>query len=163
MSITDELRKEARGFGRYVYTAPQADCLTAIADRIDAEYERVKAESIIDMTDENMAESGWVRLPVDADGVPIHVGDVMENIVCPPVHREEMGVGVECFYGWDDGNGRYSQFDVNCYRHHHEPTVEDMLREFAEKITDSQVPGVHPTYEEAIAEYAAKLTLRGEE
>jgi len=31
MSITDELRKEARGFGRYVYTAPQADCLTASA------------------------------------------------------------------------------------------------------------------------------------
>ena len=39
MSITDELRKEARGFGRYVYTAPQADCLTAIANRIDAEHE----------------------------------------------------------------------------------------------------------------------------
>lgn len=37
------------------------------------------------------------------------------------------------------------------------------LREFAEKITDSQVPGVHPTYEEAIAEFAAKLRLAGED
>lgn len=40
------------------------------------------------------------------------------------------------------------------------PTVEDVLREFAEKITDSQIPDVHPTYEEAIAGYAQRLQLR---
>jgi hypothetical protein len=61
MSITDELRKEARGFGRYVYTAPQADCLTAIANRIDAALE------------------GYIELPKDADGVTIRIGDMMEG------------------------------------------------------------------------------------
>ena len=108
--------------------------------------------------------------PLDADGKPIHVGDVMENIVCPPVHREVTGVGVECFYGWDDGNGRYSQFGANCYRHHHAPTVEDVLREFAHVgIRIAAKHGIKAgeidfyADEDAIAEYAAKLALRGDE
>lgn len=42
MSITDELRKEARGFGHYVYTAEQSKHLTAIADRIDAENDKLR-------------------------------------------------------------------------------------------------------------------------
>lgn len=77
MSITDELRKEARGFGLYVYTAPQADCLTAIADRIDAEYEKAE-QDLIDANNqmEQLCECS-IRLPVDADGVPIHVGDTV--------------------------------------------------------------------------------------
>jgi len=101
-----------------------------------------------------------VSLPVDADGVPIHVGDVMENIVCPPVHREVGGVGVECFYGWDKGNGRYSQFDVACYRHHHAPTVEDVLREFGidwEHESDCEDRAA------LLKEYAAKLRLKEDE
>lgn len=99
----------------------------------------------------------YTPLPVDADGVPIHVGDVMENIVCPSVHREVTGVGVECFYGWDEGNGRYSQFDVVCYRHHHAPTVEDLIRDAILSCI-----GHSPEYwDEPIAECAAKLG-RGE-
>ena len=103
----------------------------------------------------------YTPLPTDADGVPIHVGDVMENIVCPPVHREVTGVGVECFYGWDEGNGRYSQFGANCYRHHRIQTVEDVLREFAAKLCIRD--GFPTATEETFAEYAAKLTLRGDE
>ena len=101
----------------------------------------------------------YTALPVDADGVPIHVGDVMENIVCPPVHREVTGVGVECFYGWDDGNGRYSQFDVVCYRHHHAPTVEDMLREFGKRWDDP----AHYAKGELVETFAEKLRLAGDE
>ena len=48
-------------------------------------------------------------------------------------------------------------------RHHRPPTVTDILREFAEKVIDSQIPDLHPTYEEAIAEYAKLLRLAGEE
>jgi len=49
--------------------------------------------------------------------------------------------------------------EMFAFTHHHAPTVEDVLREFAEKVIDSQIPSVHPTYEEAITEYAAKLRL----
>ena len=101
----------------------------------------------------------YMPCPLDADGEPIHVGDVMENIVCPPVHREVTGVGAECFYGWDVGNGRYSQFGANCYRHHHKPTVEDVLREFVDALDIDRCDDPDAT----IAEFAAKLALRGDE
>lgn len=101
----------------------------------------------------------YTALPEDAEGVPIHVGDVMENIVCPPVHREVTGVGVECFYGWDEGNGRYSQFDVACYRHHHAPTVEDVLAEFAERWHEGKTSDRCYDFDATLAEYAAKLRL----
>lgn len=138
----------------------------AKANRVDA-YTKGYDEGFASADDwaaqheDAMAEHGWVRLPLDADGVPIHVGDVMENIVCPPVHREVTGVGVECFYGWDEGNGRYSQFGANCYRHHHAPTVEDVLREFWSDVDLAVADCGDPS--SIIAEYAAKLTLRGDE
>lgn len=65
MSITDELRREAQGRLRYVYTSEHAKYLLRIADRIDAEHERAMAAAAliagVPMTDENMAEHGWVR------------------------------------------------------------------------------------------------------
>lgn len=170
MSITDELRKEARGFGRYVYTAPQADCLTAIADRIDEAHKHAIAY-VDDRDPEMMAEHGWIRLPLDADGVPIHVGDVMEW--CDPdgevtVTCEVDAVGVECFFAWDGANGRYAQKCANAYRHHHPPTVEDVLLEACKAyhglMVESMSDVAHdmPAPSEVIAEYAAKLRLAGD-
>lgn len=70
MSITDELRKEARGFGRYVYTAPQADCLAAIADRIDAEHERevtmARGEAVTELGHKVVSE--YVKLRLAGEG-----------------------------------------------------------------------------------------------
>lgn len=106
MSITDELRKEARGFGRYVYTAPQADCLTAIANRIDAEM---------------------VELPKDADGVPIRVGDVVEWCDSGDTLTVE-GIGKDIVFYIDNGGAEWT---AARNKRHHKPTVEDVLREFA--------------------------------
>ena len=78
MSITDELREYAS-----TRISPNKGLLLAIADRIDAEHERLMQEQpftidMVPMTDERMAEHGWMRLPKDADGEPVHLGDVME-------------------------------------------------------------------------------------
>ena len=97
MSITDELREFVVGM---LFRGESHERLVAIADRIDAAL-----------------EEEYIELPKDADGVPIHVGDVMENVVHPPTRRKVTGVGVECFYAWEDGCGRHSQFGANCYRH----------------------------------------------
>ena len=168
MSITDELRKEARGFGRYVYTAPQADCLTAIADRIDAEHQKcidaMWEDAKSHLSDESLTEQGWIRLPKDADGEPIRVGDVMEwvdiegtvEVVCTVD-----AVGVDCFFAWDAANCRYAQKDANAYRHHRPPTVEDVLAEFADKVCNSGHQwGLDA--KDTIAEYATKLRLVGD-
>jgi hypothetical protein len=193
MSITDELREFAPhlDLGK-VALAGWKEGLLAIADRIDAEHQKAldewKAEhgqmwlkgyrechaELLEGNEtlaSDLERCGWVKLPVDADGEPIHIGDVMENIVCPSVHREVTGVGVECFYGWDDGNGRYSQFDVRCYRHHHEQTVEDVLREMRAELDEvtalyvgEAIDSDERDRDEAriFAEYAAKLRLAGD-
>ena len=142
MSITNGLREYVSGPAKSGISHICENAILNIADRIDAEH-----------------ESAWVELPKDADGVPIRIGDVMENIDCPSVHREVTGVGVECFYGFDEGNGRYSQFGANCYRHYHALTVDEVLTEF----------GIDWEYESdcedraaLLKEYAAKLRLADE-
>jgi len=166
MSITDELRKEARGFGLYVYAAPQAERLTAIADRIDAEHESACAEAYgngVMSVPIALDESAWVELPKDADGEYIHVGDVMEwvdpdgeaTVTCTVD-----AVGVGCFFAWDNANTRFAQKCANAYRHHHAPTVEDVLEEFGidwEHESDCEDRAA------LLREYASKLQLKEDE
>ena len=151
MSITCELREYARIHQPYkseLYNAHVADEIIAIADGIDAEHEKALAEQFdsltVDMkpmTDENMAEGGWMRMPVCADGEYIHIGDVMEWVqydeTNPSVVREVAAVGVDVFFAWDKTNKRYAQYEAHAYRHYHEPTVEDALRELCVAYMDT--------------------------
>ena len=163
----------------YVLTAPSI-CSTTRAilvgyiDSIDKEVDDMWHALTIDakpMTDENMAESGWVRLPVDADGVPIHVGDVMEFTYDPPQDQplfEVSGFGADgtLFYAARSEVAPRKVTNATVVRHHHAPTVEDVLREFADEVwnrccegataSDSGIDGL-------VAEYAARLRLAGDE
>ena len=84
-SITDELREcIATAIWQYENDTKTAyipkDKLTAIADRIDARYKRdmATAQQVGYNEGEDAAmRDGWVKLPTDADGVPIKVGDVV--------------------------------------------------------------------------------------
>lgn len=156
MSITDELREyviNADGMGM---THGHAKCIYAIADRIDAEHERMFHALTINaepMTDESMVEHGWVRLPVDADGVPIHVGDRLEH-VNGAFTANDMTVSIDGIWrAWDGENG-HTVLLAKC--HHHKPTVEDVLREFAREI-DADAYGITDA---KVAEFAARLQLR---
>lgn len=95
----------------------------------------------------------YTALPVDADGEVIHIGDMMEwyqggNVFTVTalhlVSREWEVWGDDAEYAPDE-----------C-RHHHEPTVEDVLREFAYGL------GV-PVADSYVAATAAKLRLAGDE
>ena len=129
-SITDELRKWGYGF-----CGDTHDVVTAIADRIDAEYERVRAESIIDMTDESMAEHGWVRLPVDADGVPIRVGDTVEYVDDTLAPRNVTSINLAGDGWWVYINGVGRQPDM--YRH--------VTPDTWERIIEDALDGYHDT------------------
>ena len=131
--------------------------LRAYAREIEREVGNMQRALTIDakpMTDENMAEHGWVRLPVDADGVPIHVGDMIayEDNTKP---KEVVALVPPSVVMVEDGP-RYADM---C-RHHHAPTVEDVLREmlcaWEDTLTSEGVDGI-------IAEYAAKLRLAGDD
>ena len=158
MSITNELRKWVETL--YI---PCSGELTReaerIADRIDAEHERLMGEQYksltIDMkpmTDENMAESGWVRLPVDGDGKPIHVGDVIahvpdginklapETVTRIVLSKDEQRIVTEdCSYS------------VPKFLRHVEPTVADVLREFRDEVRRCC------DTDDTIAEYADRI------
>ena len=102
----------------------------------------------------------YTAMPVDADGVPIHVGDVMDEqlpfggYAAPaPVDTMELSRGAGG-YGWmvrlDSESGAF--INPKLLRHHHAPTVEDVLREFAYGL------GV-PVADSYVAATAAKLRL----
>jgi hypothetical protein len=103
-------------------------------------------------------ESHYVMLPKDADGVPIHIGDVMDSKVDYLFDGKPFTVRglVLCEDGWEVTDGRFgNRYKPDSLRHHHEPTVEDVLREFAYGL------GV-PVADSYVAAAAAKLQLRGD-
>lgn len=75
MSITDELRVWGMGaHAAWKIDRTDLDCLHAIADLIDAEHKKAVERARMDGMDATFGD-GWVKLPVDADGVPIKLGD----------------------------------------------------------------------------------------
>ena len=183
MSITDELRRWING-----NTVIHVTGLRAIADRIDAEHERLMAErrrscvfydaerNYCKVHDEgDMAELGYVRLPVDTDGVPIRIGDVMEGVdkydslkkvkgEVITVSFESDGIVDVAIQAWNsDGKSwhrAYLDSGASVYRHYHAPTVEDVLREMVAAYMDTPLDDSNDG--EFFAEFAAKLRLAGE-
>ena len=159
MDITNELREWIGS----LYTPNSAELKAegfAIADRIVAEHKHAIAW-VNDCDPETMEEAGWVRLPVDADGVLIHIGDVMESEYITRLEVSAIGAG--CFFAWNNTDGRFHQFDSQQFTHHHGPTVEDVLREFGagwyERMSGPETFDIA----DYVERYAAKLRLAGDE
>ena len=150
MSITDELRGWARG----LFNVNTRETLLAIADRIDAEHERAMADAELAAapTEAQLEEWGYVELPKDVDGEYIHIGDVMEWCDSGETLTVE-GIGRDVLFYIDGENAEWTA--ARNKRHHHEPTVEDVLREFAYGL------GV-PVADSYVAATAAKLRLAGD-
>ena len=182
MSITDELREWAHGFtDLYVSNERQ---LLAIADRIDEQHEKVRDkaynEGVYDGIDADKNAMGYIKLPVDADGVPIEIGDYLHcdetgkdfpcrGYCCSVGKDGERRWTVECSY--DSYNGTSEFVSARRCHHHREQTVEDVLREFAEKMNENigmytgeaiDADEWRDADRQTIAEYAAKLRLAGE-
>lgn len=183
MSITDELREELAICvqNNWMTTATRKEFL-AIADRIDAAHNRAlmeirnraidqgfdegfaSADDWFAQHEDAMAEHGWVRLPVDADGEPIHVRDKVVEVDEPAVPRTVTSINLAGDGWWVYINGVGRRSDK--YRHYHAPTVEDVLTELTDEVwnrccvgmtaSDSGISGL-------VAEYAAKLRLREDE
>lgn len=180
MSITDELRAWIRA--RNMMAKETFDQLHAIADRIDEQaekeseaawrrgYERGEDEAKFESLDELRKEvqADWILLPVDADGKVIHVEDEVELLDGSKRFKAE-------WLEWDGedwvvhetiGYGAYHE--PSSLRHSRKPTVEDVLREFAERICSGDHAVINGTYRgledlDLLAKYAAKLRLAGED
>lgn len=124
--------------------------------------------SLIDAAERELAER-YVELPVDADGEAIHIGDVLygygKSITVVSMRLEG--------FGWvlisEQGGGFH---DCHAFTHYHAPTVEDVLREFAQEMNENlgMYKGEAIDADEwrdadakTITEYAAKLRLAEED
>lgn len=181
VSITDELRKWAQVIG-----VTQDSKIWELADNIDAEHrsalEKVAAQ--LDETSDMREFCGrieqaaanhedvtlwgvdYVALPVDADGVPIRPGDELvifetgEHIRAYDIELYDDGRWLIC----DDET--MDSIHPDRLRHHRATTVEDVLREFADRYLDYEgMPsaGRRGVGEALMDEFAAKLRLAGEE
>lgn len=149
MSITDELREWwVRRFP--VMDKELHEDFTAIADRIDAEHERELRETGEDIVRDVKRE--WVRLPLDADGEPIHIGDVVEWSDGSTCEVVGIGDGGTLYYmdemegtiGWTNADGK----------RHHRPDSWERIIEDARTCTGScgtytSVPSMRWTNEAA--------------
>ena len=96
-------------------------------------------------------------LPKDADGEYIHVGDVMEWSDGETFDVIGIGDGV-LFYTESECGGPAEWTGASNKRHHHVPTVEDVLREFADEVyadADNEIRD----RDFLCAKYAKRLTL----
>ena len=156
MSITDELREWMDG----VLTSD--DYAWVIADRIDEQYyktcraldsawsatsHKVLEQAIDELSDE------WVKLPVDADGVPIRVGDTIEIehngrvTTVTNINYNEYGWQVYCA----EGGG----FDKDTRCHHVHPDSWERIIEDAVKLGYADYPTT--SYEAELVERCKRL------
>lgn len=168
MSITEELREYTGNFYLFRYKDVR-EKLDAIADRIDAEHEAQLSDAFETRnSDENLESDGWVRLPMDADGETVYPRDLMVSAKghFAGCHEVKKLVLVKCDgrLEWScqlDGVGLWdSYFALGNLRHHHAPTVEDVLEELLQRFSED---GYEGGMYDLIAEYAAKLRLAGDD
>lgn len=145
MSITDELREYTEKQIKWLdMTKVHYRKLFSIADRIDAEHQKAIREL------NNLADAS-VLLPVDADGVPIRIGDVIayKDNTKP---KEVVALVPPSVVMVEDGPRH-----ADMCRHYHEPTVEDVLHEL---VIEWDCSLDCEDKADVIKEYAAKLQLR---
>ena len=127
---------------------------------------RSHLRALIDAIEAEIAER-FMELPVDADGEPIRIGDTVESFDCPRQDYARFivegytsefpnGEGKLLVVGGDDDGQWYS----DTVRHFKPRTVEDVLREFADRYLDYEgVPsaGRRGVGEALMGEYADEL------
>ena len=156
MGITDELRHEVADY-------PFRDnrdfaIFEAVADRIDAEHERTVGfckrleDAAAKREDVEIFGVEYTVLPLDAHGEYIHIGDVMEWCDSGETLTVE-GIGSDVLFYIDGENAEWTA--ARNKRHHHEPTVEDVLR----AMLDALDVDVCADPDATIAEYAKRLRL----
>ena len=109
-------------------------------------------------SDEYLREQGLVRLPVDADGIPVRVGDMVTCDCGTPVVVDRVEVSLSSGYARNyvtviDRQGIRVTTDASALTHYHEPTLEDVLMEFGNRWNDTDECDEH----DLAREFAARL------
>lgn len=131
---------------------------------------RERAEEMAERLDERYKagfDDGWLKAaaaaidmmpyPLDADGEPIRIGDVMEHA---GYVREVVAIGKNCFFAWSDDDRRFHQYSASRFLHHAQEDVEDVLREMLDEHHRWFDGEGERTVGEMVADCAGRLQLR---
>jgi len=141
----EKLREAGRYADESGHTLAHAMCIPLDLDGVtNLEVAHAFADAIQAEVDER-----YMELPLDADGVPIRVGDKMK------LSKDRVGTVVAVsetqFTARVSSREEKPVCQANLAHHFKPHTVEDVLREFAYKVCDLNVA------DEAIAKYAVKI------
>ena len=190
MESLERLRKWAKKYANWF--VPK-ETLSELIDAIEEEHEETAralyksgveygleqgfadVDLLLDHQQDKLAEHGYIKLPVDADGEFIHFGDVLDQFGTPmtvfAMSDPDPDQGDCMLELITDGISDGTWVRARKMRHHKPPTVEDVLREFAEKMNENMgmYTGEAIDADEwrsadnaTIAEYATKLRLAGD-
>lgn len=108
-------------------------------------------------------EEAYIALPRDADGTPIRVGDVMENMFGDE-HFTVLGIGYdgcEDVLFCEDDDLNYQCYSATACVHYSEPTVRDIVEELvSEAYSNGWTDGSDDTFSYDTAELVRKYTDR---
>lgn len=123
-------------------------------------------EAILRHEDLTLWGTDYMALPLDADGVPIHFGDVLDQFGTPMTvwamsdHDPNQG---DCMLELiTDGISDGTWVRARKMRHYHKPTVEDVLLKFYTLAVRGKEAHAEDVDGNVLAEYAAKLRLAGD-
>ena len=132
--------------------------LERMLDRIDEEYEAQVADAFDTRnSDENLEADGWVKLPVDADGVPIHVGDRLTDGEYTFRVHQMCATFWESSTWWGISNEDGIAWSACDVTHCPAPTVEEVLCEFARRAAGKDAISIR---RDIVDDYAARLQLK---
>lgn len=129
MELARDERDELRDSLAYLKDVEREnDKLRNELNTLDLAYETLRAES-------TRTDDGWMRLPVDADGEVVHIGDTITDGVLRKA--EVIGVNERDVFFHDDGHVKRNR--AKSWRRYVEPeprTIEDVLADFAYRVCD---------------------------
>lgn len=123
-----------------------------------AEDMRMERDDALKERHEWAPESHYMMLPKDSDGIPVHIGDVME---WPDTSTAEVvGVYENGFFYVDSEDDIAAEWTTAYNKvHHAHETVEDVLREFALAVCKDDALTIRKG---VVEEFAKRLTLAGD-
>lgn len=164
MMSVDKLRTLPRhgtnGFGAVVTVGEET--VEAIADEIEAEAEEMQAfcerveKAAIARKELEVFGTAYMPLPLDAEGVPVRVGDKLEY--CGLTFDAFSVAEDVVFRERDFKDGRYivEAYDYSDVRHVKSRTLEDVLLELGDRVCNSGHQwGLDAA--DVVPEYAAKI------
>lgn len=103
--------------------ADLCDNIDAIHRSLEAENERLR----------NASEHGddWIKLPVDADGVPIHIGDWIVNPDISNQKQKVAAIAPDSVYWWGENGCHWRR---SHHVRHHRPDTWERIIEDATKL-----------------------------